>query len=105
MSDFPVRPLVPEPGSPNFKAPEGDSRSNHPALDNTRPDVEQDWDNTPAIAHLLQNTAEREGISVAEAMQQLRDGCDDKGEQSKPRVEDKLGEAGWATWQSSGGGI
>jgi hypothetical protein len=102
MSDFPKGPLVPEPGSPTFRAPEGDSRSNHPALDNTRPDADQDWDMTPAIAHLVQNTAEREGISAAEAMRQLRAGCDDKGEYAKPRVEDKLGEAGWQTWQSAG---
>lgn len=100
MSDFPKPPLVPEPGAPNYIEPYKDSRENHPSLDNTPTPQPQDWDNTPAIAHLLQNTAEREGISVDEAMRQLKAGCDDASTTQRPRREDFLGEAGWAKWQS-----
>lgn len=101
MSDFPVGPKVPEPGAPNYVDPNKDVRSNHPALDQTAENTtQQDWDMTPAIAHLLQNTAEREGISVDEAMRQLKAGCDDASTTQRPRREDFLGEAGWAKWQS-----
>jgi hypothetical protein len=93
--DFPKQPLVPLAGSPNYVSGKGDSQENHPVLQNTAPDSIQDWDMTPEIQHLLQNTAEREGISVDEAMRQLKGGCEDAGEYNKPRSES----GDWTRWQ------
>ena len=86
MSDFPKGPQVPLPGAPNYIASQGDNASNHPALQNTAPDSIQDWDQTPAIRHVLENTAEREGISFDEAMRQLKAGADDMGGWYRPTV-------------------
>ena len=95
MSDFPAGPQVPEPGSPVFKAPETDNRSNHPALDNTAVGTTaRDWDQTPMTRWLVETTAEREGISQSEALRQIRNGCEDEGEYNKPRSEN-LDERHW----------
>jgi hypothetical protein len=99
MSDFPKGPQVPLPGSPTYTSPEGDNASNHPSLADTSPDTPQDWDQTAMTRWLTETTAEREGISSSEALNQIRGGAEGQGEYTKPRSETKLGEAGWARWQ------
>ena len=68
----------------DFRLPESETR-NHPATRNWGPDTPIDYDEELWLRICSENVAERQGISVDQAKQNIRMGCDNESDYATPR--------------------